>query len=512
MTKLFIDSIKKTFKGGSFLFFSLIASFILLFLINLILARYLSPDDFGMYTLSINIIKTSIVISFLGLVHGASSLISFYRQEKNLKRVMGVIKSSLIIVSISSLSVLLLGFFISPFLSQIFLKGNFISNPLKVAFFAVPFTSISIVMASIFLGFEKAKPRALVNLFIPFLRLIMFLAVIFVGLSLMGIIFAYVFASVIVFLLMSTYFFKKIKEYTGRVKSPVGFDKGVISFSLPLFGHTIFNNLFILSGSYIIAYFRPVADIAVYNVAHHLSVTLTLLSKASIFIFIPVISGLYAKKHLGEIRSIYLLINKWIFILSLPVLILFFFYPQFAVIPLFGNFYLKSAPLLKILMIGMGIHLLFAMNSSTMISLRKTKLNFIVMILMFFVNFLLGLWLVPMMGMLGMVIAISFSYLMLNLIYSSYLYMKFNVPFFDKSIIKVLAVVFILIFPFDFFVGLFIKSVNFFSLITLLAIISLIVFFSVFIVKPFNKEDKLLLSLIKKKIKKTPDFDETEEL
>ncbi|MFT4283130.1 MAG: oligosaccharide flippase family protein, partial [Candidatus Woesearchaeota archaeon] len=105
-SKIYSNNIKSFVSAGGALFLALFCAYVITFLFELILARYLGSADYGVYKLSITILGILTVFAGMGLYGGLTRFIPLYSSKPSF--VKGYISSVTKVQLIVSLSFSLL--------------------------------------------------------------------------------------------------------------------------------------------------------------------------------------------------------------------------------------------------------------------------------------------------------------------------------------------------------------------------------------------------------------------
>lgn len=146
----------------------------------ILLARFLGPSDFGLMIVSITTLTLiADIVDFgtnTGLVRHVSESLSFDR-EKSLKFLKLAIEFKLAIW----LAVLLVGFFLSPFIAKILFNKEALATPLRLVMIGVGGASFFSFASSALQAFQRYFIWSAVNVAINFLRIVFILLLFFSG-------------------------------------------------------------------------------------------------------------------------------------------------------------------------------------------------------------------------------------------------------------------------------------------------------------------------------------------
>jgi len=159
MSEIVNQSLQKIAKGTGIIFIGTIIGMLLGFVSRVIVVRYITQSEYGIFSLALVLMSIFVTISTLGLQEGATRYIACFRGKKEERKVRGVISSSIKIALAASVI-----FSLILFLSADIISGNIfhisdLSTPLKIFSAAIPFTVLIGIFTSIFRGFDEVKPN-----------------------------------------------------------------------------------------------------------------------------------------------------------------------------------------------------------------------------------------------------------------------------------------------------------------------------------------------------------------
>jgi len=204
-------SLQKIAKGTGISFIGTVIGMFLGFINRVLLARFFTQAEYGIYSLALVLLNIFVTISLFGLQDGAARQIGYYRGKNDSLKVRGIIFSSIQIVFIASIILSILLFFVSDILSTKIFHDTALAASLKVLAFAIPFLALTQLFVSIFRGFESVKENVY---FQNILRNVLFpvflIPVILLGLSFIDAIYAFAASIIVTFVAFAFYVSKKI--------------------------------------------------------------------------------------------------------------------------------------------------------------------------------------------------------------------------------------------------------------------------------------------------------------
>jgi len=177
-----------------------------------------------------------------------------------------------------------------------------------------------------------------------------------------------------------------------------------------------------------IGYFKTASDVGLYNAALPLAQLFYLFPYALFFLFLPVLSNLYAQNKKEIFKPLYKTLTKWIFLLNMIILSFFILFPKQIINTLFGQEYLSSTILagkeilpapVSLIILSFGLFFGYLMHGSStfFLVIKKTKLLLFNASLIALINLILNYFLIPPYGIVGAAIATSTSFFGMGLLF-----------------------------------------------------------------------------------------------
>lgn len=514
MSEIVNQSLQKIAKGTGIVFIGTIIGMFLGFVSRVIIVRYTTQTEYGIYSLALVIISIFVTISTLGLSEGSTRCIAYFRGKKEGGKVKGVISSSLKIALIASISLAAISFFSSDFISVSIFHTPALSTPLKIFAIAIPFTVLINVFIAIFRGFDRVDARVYFqNILRPVLYLLFLIAVVLFGLSFIGVVYAYVLSIAATCVVFVIYLMKKLPLSIRSGSSTTNpMTKELLFFSVPLLAVTALQMIMSWTDTLMLGYFKTPDAVGVYNAALPLANLLSTVIASVGFLYIPVISQLYGKNQMEELGRSYAISTKWCFLGTLPIFFVLFLFPDVVLNLLFGSRYIGASVALQILAFGYIFNSYFGTNYHTLIAVGKSKFIMHCHLASSVANIILNIFLIPPFGINGAAIASASAFAGVTILETIKLHKSSGLHPFTKTYLKItiLSILTIL----GFYVIL--KMLLFISYLTILIFLPLflIIYGSLIIfTKSFDKEDigilieiektsNINLTIIKKLLKK----------
>jgi len=496
------NSLNKIVTGTGFVSIGFLISYIFIFVSSILIARRWTESEIGVYSLAYSLFEIFMIICTLGLINGLVRSIAHARGKNEIKKIPIFILSSIFYSFITSVIISIILFFLSDYISNNIFNESALIFPLKILAITLPFVTLYIIFIAIFRGYEQIRPfvyfrqilgRGLILFFV--------IIIIFLNYSFNYIFYGHLLTGVTILILILFYTIKKgklkfLKNYDFKLISSSE-TKELLSFSLPLLIVDILDLVILWTSTLVLGILKTTAETGFYNVAKPFSAFIGFPMIALMITFIPVFSKLYSRGKLDEMRSNYLILTKWICLLTLPLFIIFFLYTEQLISIIIGPNYLPAANVLKILVFANILINFTGPNISTLIALGKSRflmnVTIVSAILIISLNFLL----IPTYGIIGAAIGTSLAIIFMALIKIFRVYSLTKIKPFGYKLIKPTIFSFIFIIPIYIFTNTIIN--NWWSLILLGFLLYVVYLISVILTKSFEEEDLLMLELIEQK-------------
>ncbi|MFA5887106.1 MAG: flippase [Candidatus Nanoarchaeia archaeon] len=406
--------LNKISKGATLLLIGMVISKVFSYIYRVIIARYLGADVYGLFSIGLAVIGILVSLSLVGLPQGILRYVSYYSGKRDEKSIHAIINNAFKIIIPLSLLFTLLLFIFAKWISLYFFHDPSLVNMLKLMSFAIPLTVIAIGIEYSFQAFQKINYIVIAKTIVgPVSKVTISLIVLIMGYKLMGIAFAYIFSLFISALLMA-YFLKKIVSFRKIALAPPIFYKQLLYFSLPLMFSELFISLLTWSDTLILGYFVPAVQVGIYNAAVPTAYLIFTIPVALITLFMPTISGMYARKE--DFSNLYDTINKWMFLVGVPSVLVLGLYSKQILSILFGKIFVEGYFVLILIAISFFIYSLMLTSESILIIMKKTKLILFNSFLTVLLNIIMNLLLIPKYGLMGAAIATASAFLLTSIL------------------------------------------------------------------------------------------------
>ncbi len=412
---------KRAVKGTSIVFLMTIITSFLSYLWRVLLEGSLTKSDYGLVFAMVAFFQLILVFKDLGL----NSALVKYIAEFRVKKQPDLIKGSILIAFIIQF---LIGFLIG--IAAIVFSDSIatvifhdyadtarVSLLIKLYAIAMILVPGAVLMRSCFQGFQRIEYFSLTT----FLRAfsLLFFTYIFLGKGLFVIapILAYVMYYLLPPLIYLPLFIKKVFPDFFRVKTTIDrkLTKKLFRFGIPVILTGFGGIIFTTTDTAILTLFRPLKEVALYNLGMPTSRILWKLSAALTVVLLPLSSELWTSRSVDLIGRGMRILYKYTFMFILPLSILMFVFPEIILRIIFGSDSVAAANVIRILSIGAIARVLGSANNTVLSGIGKPKEVSRVTLIGAGVNLLLNLALIPLYGMEGAAAATTFTFILMFL-------------------------------------------------------------------------------------------------
>ncbi|HEV2520157.1 MAG TPA: flippase [Thermoplasmata archaeon] len=378
------------------------------FVSRVILARALSPVQWGEYSLGLALAGLLSSIGTLGLTSAIARSLAFAQNDAERR---SMVRSSFL-VTLAAAVVLSAALYVFG----VYVGATYPAEALSltIEFFAVSvaFSIVSSLIASIFQGYEDVVPNAVfVNILNPALFIVFLVAAIRTaapGQVFPSALAAYLAASVITFASLATYARWRLRRRLPSGPRAAGAARRLFLFAAPLFLVSVLGYLTGNTDTLILGVYHQ-ADVGYYTAGLSLARLVLVGVGALSYIYLPVAARFLRQGDHEAITLTYVTATKWMVLVSLPLFIVFVFLPGPSLGLVYGTAYQSHVLPLEVLATGAFVSTLAGPAAATQISLGQTRLLVYNNAATGAIDILLSVTLIPSMGIVGAAIAWAVS-------------------------------------------------------------------------------------------------------
>lgn len=495
------ESLQRIAKGAGIVFIGTIIGMILGFLQRVLIARHYSQAEYGIFSLTFVLLNIFAVLATLGLQEGTPRQIAYYKGKGDMKKVKGIVISSIELSIIAGIIFSLILFWGSRFMSTELFHEEMLSTTLKIIAIALPFFILVNIFTAVARGFNDVRPRVYFqNILRNVLFIVLLIIITWLGLSFLEVIYAFSFSIIISCILLAFYITRKIFLSITKEKdySVFSMRKELLFFSFPLLAVTMLNMIMNWTDTLMLGYFKSSSVVGLYNAAFPLAQLIPVALTSAGFLYVPVASELHSKDRLKEIKRTYQVLTKWIFSFTFPMFFILFLFPETVLRVIFGVNYVAANLALRILCLGFMFHTFLGLNGLTIMAMGKTRFLMLASLIAAIINVILNITLIPKFSIKGAAIASLSAYCIANILKSTKLYRLSKIHPFTWNYLKPTGISIMLIVLIYFFASH--LKINLWMLPIFLLAFLISYFILLFLTKSFDKEDVNILLNIERRM------------
>ncbi len=410
---------QRAVRGASFtLIVSILAAFVA-YGTRIVLARSLGPTEYGLFYAVFSVVIFFLFFRDLGLGPAMVRYLTEFRLTGKTSRLKTVVLSVFTLQLGGSLLLALVLFLLADLLALYYFKDYRAALLLKVLLIYI-FTSIFFTLSKYFFqGFQKIALFSSVELTKNLLVLTVFLMFWKFFPTPLAPALAYASMPVLLFLAYWPFLRKTFNFLPGPLEKVKEVSRGLIQFGLPILAADVGAQIIGYLDTLVLTYYRPLAEVGVYNVVLPSALIFLFFSKAITAVTFPLSTELWITKQTQKLARGLWLLHKYTFVLLAPIVITVIFSANFFIQLFFGQEYVSGTIPFQILLVGVLFYVMATANHSVITGIGKPKTVTLIILLSALVNALVNLLLIPRYGMAGAALATSGSYF-LTFVLSTY--------------------------------------------------------------------------------------------
>ncbi|MCK4351333.1 MAG: flippase [Candidatus Krumholzibacteria bacterium] len=430
-------SLTSVAKGATIIFGGLIAGNILGIVNQIILGRYLGPENYGLFNLSMSVVMIAGTLSVFGLFGALPRFIPYHLERNERNTVRSVIDfGSLFSFSLGVIFAVVIFLMADRLAVGIFHDAR-LEPVLKIFAVVIPIHSLQQVIRAAVRGFKAVKYDAILfNIGTRIVTISVFLLSLLFVHRLYGAVIAFI-AGIIVTTIVSIWLIRKriFPDYHECRRVPIA--RNLLSFSWPL-ALTGFTYLFVSkTDKVLLGYFLSSRDVGIYTPALVIASLLIFISSAFKYIFLPIVSEYFSKKDMAGLEPLFKSTSKWNFLIVLPIFLFILMFPKEILTILYGSRYTSGYVALIILSFGISINDFAGTSANILVAGGHTKLNLACEVIAAVTNIVLNVILIPIYGIVGAAVATGISYLTRNISSLSFVYRVYGIHPYTKNYLNI---------------------------------------------------------------------------
>jgi O-antigen/teichoic acid export membrane protein len=409
------------------------------FAIGVLLARLLGAEQLGLCNLALSAATIAAGLASLGLPSAMVRYVALYVSRRDTAGLWGTIQMGLGVTTVASV-LIGIGLFAlaDPIAEQLFHAPR-LSPLLQVISLAVPFLTLSSILAAATRGFKKMQYTAISqNIFQPAIRLILVIALaVIAGLNAKRALATFNVATVIAAVALA-YYLNKLFPLKRPLRTARWETGEMLRFALPVYLSSLIG---IFGGNLqtmLLGALSTVFNVGIFAAASQINILGQMFHGSIVTASSPIVSELYDRQEKEPMKRFYQTVTKWTFALNLPLFLIVLLFPV-PILSIFGQSFVGGAVALSVLAwanlvnTGTGIcGVILDMTGNTSLKLANSAITFVL-------TLGLNVLLIPRWGLMGAATASLAATTIINLLRLLEVFILFRLHPYNLSFIKPIA-------------------------------------------------------------------------
>ena len=403
-----IKMAKVSAKGGFNLFWGLATSTIISAVGVILVARLLSPPEYGLVAIALMAPTLMTIFRDWGVNSAMIKYTAQYRSENKTANVKSIIAAGLLFEVALGFSLSLISFLVSGFLATNIFQRPDIKPLIQVASFTIFAGALLTATQSAFTGYEKMELNSATMISRSVLKAVLMPLLVILGLgafgAILGTTIAFVIAGLISILLIYLALYKKMQKINDDKLKIIEHVKTMFKYGMPLSISAMLSGFLTQFYNFLIAIYCTDQMIGDYQVAVNFAVLITFFATPIATVLFPAFSKLNPQKETETLRNVFQFSVKYAALLVVPAAAAVIALSQPAIFTLFGEKY-TYAPFF--LTLYSFIYLYSAFGSLSLGNLingqGKTEVNLKLTLITLTIGFPLSILLIPKFGITGLI-------------------------------------------------------------------------------------------------------------
>ncbi|MEO8228374.1 MAG: flippase [Chloroflexota bacterium] len=432
-------------RGSSLLLVGRTLSMAVNFLVQILIVRYLTKEDYGAFAYALSIAALGQTLITFGLDRGASRFMSIYDEHEDYGRLMGTI--AMVLGTIIALGAVLV---VGVYLLQGWIAGSMglaeAAPLLLILILLAPIQAIDDALTGLLSVFASPRSIFLRKYIVgPGLRLLVVLLLIFGHSGVEFLAIGYVAAGAFGIVLYAVILWQVLgrrglldRFRQTRMQIPA---REILVFTVPLLTTDLVYVFLNTSDAIILEHFSGLEAVGAWRVVQPAAGLNTLVISSFTLLFTPIAARLYARKDMEGVKDLYWRTAIWMAVMSFPLFALTFSLAHVLTLALYGPRYEDSATYLALLSFGYYFNTALGFNGLTLRIFGVIRYVVIINLLAAATNVALNLYLIPRYGALGAAVGTTLTLVIHNLLKQAGLRLGTGISIFERQHLRVYLII-----------------------------------------------------------------------
>ena len=407
-----LDYSKKLMSSSTFAFMGFVLAAIFSYLTRIILARNLSVEDVGLFFSVLNLIIFVTLFQKIGIEMALVRYVNVWKEQGRFDKIKQIFVHTFWFQVIIGLFYAAILYLVSDTVTQFYFHNM---SAKILLLFLTPLLLLLVfedLPRRVFQGFNNMIWFSLLEAGKALLLLLFITIGFFSGPTILVPVFAYLGATFVISIIAIIGIFRYYPFFKEKGAKEKGLFREVFLFGIHLIFFVIGNKVVESLDLLILTYYAPLEQVGIYSIVLPTAALGLFVYRTLAVVVLPLASELWERNDVVQLTQLLRLIHRYLYLLMVPLIILFYCYAEFVLSFLFGPTYADGATALRIIIIGSFFFGLCLINISLLTAIGSSKKAGIIMLYSAGINVLFNFLLIPYYGMVGASIATLISYLL----------------------------------------------------------------------------------------------------
>jgi O-antigen/teichoic acid export membrane protein len=402
--KNFKQSALQIVKGASWFSAAMVVGMVLEYATQAVIANQLGPTSFGIFSIGLQFFGIILVLSVLALPNALVYFLPGMQSQRDTQGTGELLSTSFWLYLLVCLVTVAVLFSAAGPIATLLSGEAELAMILRILALAVPGTALVLLQTGVLRGLKLTwQASVLAQFYERALRFLLIVILLWMGLGLTGVAWAYLLGSLVVAGL-GIFHLRRYLHHFVSARPTVQRANQLLHYSGPLFLSQLLSHARASVQPLILAYFMDAKSVGIYVGALLFVRAFALVLATFNFFYVPVVSEASAAGDMSRVRRLYRLVTGWSLILVLPTCLLIMLFPQ-SFLGLLGEEYLAGSWVLRITMVGVIVNIGVGAVGATLLATGKTRTYLNIELFGTVVSLSSGLLLIWTMGFIGAAVA-----------------------------------------------------------------------------------------------------------
>ncbi|MBI5236608.1 MAG: flippase [Deltaproteobacteria bacterium] len=386
------------------------------FVCNMLLARMLGAEGFGLYALAMTVTAFTTVIGSAGLDQTLVRFIPAHADRGETGAIRALFAKGFLATLVVSMSAGFCIFLASGFIAAYVFNNPALAGVIKLMALSVPSWSLVNLIAGSLQGLKRIHESTLIMVaLLPFINMALIYILVSAGYGVYGAAAAYLISTCVVVVIGLVFWFRGCRSDDESGRMEAASTAKLVNTAIPMALTSLMVMGMSLADTLILGAMRPPAELGVYSGALKLSTIASMALMAFSAIAAPKFASFYAERDVSAIQRIGSHSIRLILALAAPVFALSLIAPGFFM-SLFGASFKTGASALVILTLGQVVYMTFGLAGQLLLMTGQEVAVRNITLAAAIVNIILCLVLIPPLGATGAALSHTASFSMTALL------------------------------------------------------------------------------------------------